>query len=286
MPLEAWRRVADLRSQNHCPKLISGPYDKGQQTEVRILRPDWTAISGAYHLRMDNDIFPDAGDRISHKVRMGGGPMEKGYLERPGAFLSQTLRVACKLCNSTWMSGIVNRARPSLSQLIQGKWPLLNRFECKALSTWAILTTMVHEFGHLATQCSTQVERDYIREKLEPPANWRTWIAPHEGEPKAWIWHRGGGPLSPLSDTIPPKCSYQTTIIALGGVALQTASTTTHPRSVHDLSKNRGPFTALQPRRLYPISKPRETMNAASAAFHIESFNSAINWGIDAKTLR
>lgn len=56
-------------------------------------------------------------------------------------------RVACKGCNSGWMSGLDDWAKPILAPLIGGKPFVLTPHNRKILATWAAKTASTAEHG-------------------------------------------------------------------------------------------------------------------------------------------
>jgi len=106
----------------------------------------------------------------------GSKQVQKGRLGRPGTPRSQTLKIACRRCNGGWMSRIVENAKPVLEKLSAGKWENLTPDERVYLSAWASLFACSYEFADVATVCTPQSERDWLRLNGRPSNNWRIWI--------------------------------------------------------------------------------------------------------------
>lgn len=217
------------------------------------------------------DIVPKSG-LSRHEVRHAHGDQHpraatprKGKLSRPGDLLAQTLRIACKGCNETWMSQVVNEARPTVAALVSGRWPQLTRTSAAQLATWAVLTTIVLEFADDTTRTTTPIERRFIRSHKAPPPNWRVWIAPHDhsqlGDASVWSWHRSCKVASAGED-YPARPNAQVTIAGLGGLALLVASTSFDGRLIRGIPAKHGPFRAVWPPRLIQPKRPAAAVSS------------------------
>jgi hypothetical protein len=94
---------------------------------------------------------------------------------------SKKLKVACRSCNSGWMSTLEKRAKPTLTHLIAGNRYKLTGDKQALLATWAAKTAMVAEFFRPIDDGITQAERTLLKERLSPPENWFVWMAAYNG---------------------------------------------------------------------------------------------------------
>ena len=80
------------------------------------------------------------------------------------------------------MSRVEEDAIPYASPLILGHSYILDSKGQCALATLLCLITMRVEFTDRANLVTSQIERTFLMEKLEPPANWKIWIARFAGK--------------------------------------------------------------------------------------------------------
>ena len=69
------------------------------------------------------------------------------------------------------------RTRPILMPLIQGVPHTISTFDQKYLATWIAKTVMVAEYAFPANVAVPDRERLHMLANLEPPPNWKIWIA-------------------------------------------------------------------------------------------------------------
>jgi hypothetical protein len=147
----------------------------------------------------------------------------RGKLHRPEDMLSQTLRCVCRKCNGGWMSQIVESAKPILSELVIGKWPILNEQSQTKLAQWATMLTMVAEFADVSSIATPYEDRSFFRTTKVPPFSWRIMLGRYNGATHAAFLHRAFT-ISPHPDKIPDRRNTQITAFVVGKVFFQTVS--------------------------------------------------------------
>lgn len=121
------------------------------------------------------------------------GPVAKpGVLQRPGQIRSQTLKIACRSCNTGWMKRIVDDAIPILERLHYGEWKNLPQEEREKLSAWLTLFSMSYEFADKRTVSVSAGERFSLKDTCRPSRHWQIAIGGAElAEPYAdLVTHR------------------------------------------------------------------------------------------------
>ena len=109
--------------------------------------------------------------------------------KREGDFHARKLRIACRPCNSGWMSQLQEKAKPHLIPMLTGSSASFYRAEQTILAAWITMFVMTAE--HLDTDGGviTQKERTWLKNRQRPPANWRIWIGKYEqpATTKRWM---------------------------------------------------------------------------------------------------
>jgi hypothetical protein len=154
-------------------------------------------------------------------INLPGVPPESKKKTRAGDPLGANLHLVCPDCNSGWMSGIQNRARPHLIHMFSGKQWAIGAAAQQAISTWAIMATMTSEYlsKDTTTLAIPQTDRDFLRLNLRAPQGWRVWIGTYNRS--AWVgqWVRTSAPILDVGDypstgMAPPNT--QTTTFVIG----------------------------------------------------------------------
>ncbi len=133
------------------------------------LWPDWL-----------RDYLPRLEQTNQHWVIGKDGKVNKGKLHRPGDAYSTTLRVVCANCNNGWMSRLQIEAKPHLVPLITDSWKPLSLVTQNIVARWAVMFTMVMEYGDPATVGIPPEHRAHFMETGSVPTNWTIWIGRHD----------------------------------------------------------------------------------------------------------
>jgi len=108
-----------------------------------------------------------------------------------GQVYTKRLKVVCKKCNNTWMSGIEERVKPILIPLIQGV-PITLTEEYKVkLARWIVLKVMAAECENSSDAVLAQESRTEFMDTLVIPRGMKIWISNHDSE--SWYtgyWHQ------------------------------------------------------------------------------------------------
>lgn len=133
---------------------------------------------------------PRTGTRTEHIIEKATGVLPSGErtyehvpgkLNRPGDIASQKLRVVCEKCNNVWMSQIQTKSKPALLPLILGRWEAITPKDCAAITTWAMMVTMVGQFSVPNRTGVHQEERTRFYGTQAPLPNWFVWVARYAG---------------------------------------------------------------------------------------------------------
>lgn len=172
--------------------------------------------------------------RTEDGVRVMLDSTGRGPLAQKGDHRSRKLRVVCRTCNSGWMSGLQNKAKPILIPMLTGRLPCLSSAHQEAIAAWAAMFTMVYEFADRRTMVVSQEARQRFKENQKVPRNWMVWIGQFKGGAKdGAAWHRGYRLFSEQEQQNytgeifkrDPQMDTQTTVFAAGGIIVQTFST-------------------------------------------------------------
>lgn len=197
----------------------------------------------------------------------------RGALNRPGSPRSQTLKIACKSCNTGWMKDVVDRAIPVVKAMSLGYWGGISHEDVLALAAWITLSTMSYEFADKETVAISQFERDCFRVTAMPSDSWQICIG--YGEPTPGIeeiTHRGFA-IRPTPYS-PTAMNTQITAFYFGKLLALSFYTTV------DLQMDVGTFAAahglarIWPNPRMPVRKPFYIHHDASITDLIESFTS------------
>jgi hypothetical protein len=91
------------------------------------------------------------------------------------------IKAVCKDCNSGWMSRLEASARFTLVPLIEGKPAVMAEQRQRVLAAWVAMKSMVIEFSNAEDAVTKEDEREFLMLHMEPPPNWRIWIAKQHG---------------------------------------------------------------------------------------------------------
>jgi hypothetical protein len=101
---------------------------------------------------------------------------------RQGRVGGRKPRNTCVKCNGGWMREIEEATMPFMRGLLLGHLPfLLPSFNQRLLASLLCLVSMRVAASSETKQAIPQADRDWLRHRYEPPANWRIWIARHRG---------------------------------------------------------------------------------------------------------
>lgn len=149
--------------------------------------------------------------------------------KRQGHAGSRAPRNTCGDCNKGWMSRLEQASIPIAAPLFLGQTILLQTFEQRILAALLCLITIRVEFTDRATMATPQEDRQWLKEKLEPPPAWRIWIARYDGteSDRHWCRHHGMQIVSSPDESVGPnKCNTQTTTLVIGKLCAHLFSST------------------------------------------------------------
>ena len=198
------------------------------------------------------DILP----RKSHHLQFSGriasfapsGPISQKL--REGHAGTRKPRNTCLSCNTGWMSRIEQAAMPDATPLILGKPVTLDADGQRRLATLISLVTMRAEFLDTKTAANNFAERTWIKEKSEPPANWKIWIARYAGtNNQHWVYHHGLG-ASSSPDVQVGACDTQATTMVIGELCAHAFSS----RSISDFDG----YTGIHMFQIWPVGQTIE----------------------------
>lgn len=138
-------------------------------------------------------LINDDNSSTKHRVTLNQNKPQIGKLQRKINFHKQKLRIVCESCNNGWMSQIQSLAKPHLIPLINGEWDAMTPAAYRAISVWATMFTIVHEYAHPETAMVPKIERHQFKNNQLTPSTWRVWLGKHidiEDHP-AFINHFG-----------------------------------------------------------------------------------------------
>ena len=213
--------------------------------------------------------------RASIRVRPGVSPVgaQRGFLS--GGATRGYLKIACSKCNNGWMSKLQNRAKSVLEAYIRSGWPSLTYTDCKKLSEWAIMTSMVLD---QADQWSIGVSRDQrVRfAETQDAANWTVWTAPLDRLRFGGFNHLAVA----LMDADNPAVQIgiaQTTSLVVGTLFIMTCSSTCATEH-SDYFNVTDALEEIGLKKLWPIPVITNITNAGSKILHEEALNEASNF--------
>jgi hypothetical protein len=111
---------------------------------------------------------------------------------RSGHPTSRRIRCVCKSCNNGWMKAIVDAAKPTVEQLIQGKPYRLTSRHQKQLAAWIATAVIISEFEDPQQVTIPAADRQWLWTQRTPPSNWKIWIGDYHRSRWVphWIHHR------------------------------------------------------------------------------------------------
>jgi hypothetical protein len=89
---------------------------------------------------------------------------------------NSTIKSVCHECNNGWMSSLDDAGKSVLSLLIKGEAAFLDVDSQKLIATWVAMKTMVGEFFDPVKAAVPLSERQFLRDRRQPPDNWIIWI--------------------------------------------------------------------------------------------------------------
>jgi len=162
----------------------------------------------------------------AYSERRQGGvwiPKRERKGQRTGNPYSWKVKCVCAPCNSGWMSGIQEKAKPFLIPLFEGAPTALDDEAQQLVAAWVTLASIVAEFDKRSERAVPDKERQrFYREKATPADTWKIWIGAYpESAAQGFYWHttipisspehvpEGGDPDFPYAHT-------QTTTFVVG----------------------------------------------------------------------
>jgi hypothetical protein len=147
---------------------------------------------------------------------------------------------------------------------------------------------MVTEFSRPHEVCSTQAERDYLRTNLEPPPNWKIWIAHVRGEKWRSAYHRNSSLLGHLNEAGVPvapdgSLAKNTQSVSLGiGELFFTAISTNLPmaefNAPRDIKRHIRQIWPAAGGFLWPPGMVFDTSAADLLAMALSRFVTTLKW--------
>jgi hypothetical protein len=118
---------------------------------------------------------------------------------------NSTIKSVCHECNNGWMSSLDSAGKPVLSLLIKGEAAFLDADSQKLIATWVAMKTMVGEFFDPVKAAVPLSERQFLRDRRQPPDNWIIWIGNYTRDKWAgeWVHTAIGIDSKVLRDEIP-----------------------------------------------------------------------------------
>jgi hypothetical protein len=107
----------------------------------------------------------DANGSVTNKVKRWGGDTH-----------NRQLRVVCKRCNETWMSGLQVAAKPSVIPLVRGEQFLLTEERQHALAAWIAMSVICAEYFVPRGVAVSVIDRRFIYRSRSAPDAMRIWI--------------------------------------------------------------------------------------------------------------
>lgn len=109
--------------------------------------------------------------------------------KREGDFHAQKLRIACRSCNTGWMSRLQTKAKPYLIPTLTGNTISLYRAEQITLAAWTTMFVMTADYLDGDMVSITPGERAWLKDHQRPPRDWRIWIGRYErpATKRRWI---------------------------------------------------------------------------------------------------
>jgi hypothetical protein len=109
-------------------------------------------------------------------------PRQEAPERREGDIASRKFHVACRACNSGWMSNDIEQpAISALRPLLIGETAVITGNMQRAIARWAALKCMVVEQDDKPYAAVPLAEIRRFRETLEPPTGFQIWIGHFTG---------------------------------------------------------------------------------------------------------
>jgi hypothetical protein len=129
---------------------------------------------------------------VDHIFKVEG--LERSVRTYGGDARNLTIRSVCRECNNEWMSSMDSAAKAILSLLIRGDAAFLNADTQRLVATWLAMKAMVGEFFDPSKVAVPLSEREFLRDKRQPPDNWMIWIGNYTRGKWAGEWvHTASG---------------------------------------------------------------------------------------------
>lgn len=146
---------------------------------------DWLSDSGILPRANEHQQFLLTLDMTSPDV-VGLHP--KMAPKKQGPLIQKKIRKVCQSCNSTWMSGIVEQARPAAEALIREQEFVITPDAQERLSLWIALATIMGEYTHEGSRSISDEERKSLFVSGKLSKYWRILIGRHDATD--WLPHR------------------------------------------------------------------------------------------------
>lgn len=154
-------------------------------------------------------------------VRKGGKAIsqDQKVKQNQGSVGTSRVRRVCKPCNEGWLNTMEQDCYPVLEQLIRGEKLTLNKEDQTKLSRIATSITMVGEWLSKPHVVTTQEEREYFRQTLDPPPGWHVFLGRNVSEMLVTPFRLADGVRSVEKGVDGPK-HYASCTMAMGSVLL------------------------------------------------------------------
>lgn len=144
----------------------------------------------------DQHVFPDRLKRVLPRhhgtrqygaydtVRRGGKTVREGekVKQNQGSVGTSRVRKVCKPCNEGWLNTMEQDSFPVVEQLIRGEKASLRKDDQAKLSRIATSIAMVGEWLSMPHVTTTQEEREFFRDTLEPPMGWHVFLGRNDSD--------------------------------------------------------------------------------------------------------
>lgn len=180
---------------------------------------------------------------------------------REGDFHVRKLKIACKPCNTGWMSRLQTKAKPHLVPMLIGKNISLYRAEQTMLAAWTTMFVMTADYLDGDMVSIMPEERAWFKDHQRPPADWRIWIGRYERPATKRRWIHAVLDIVEdepefLASGTPQLSHAQTATILLGKqLIIHVMSSPAMPRTVKQW--NLLPAAAPAMKQIWPIVRRR-----------------------------
>jgi hypothetical protein len=202
-----------------------------------------------------------------HRVRLGEVIAERKT--REGHAFAKRFRLVCKQCNSSWMSGIEDAAKPILIPMLEGRSITLLKNSRVTIATWIALKVMVSECIEPSDAVIDQDERSEFKLTRTMPRRLRIWLGTHDlQEWYTGYWHQTllsyFGQRPPEARPVGAFKNIQTTAIGVGHIFFLSFVTTLHQLELNPVSRVRK-IRRLWPLRSQPVVWPLSPLSSVEA---------------------